>query len=137
MHAKPPMPRVDAVNRPFFEGCNAGVLRIQRCVEPGCRRAVFYPRVCCPHCGGGALDWIDVSGRGKVISCTVVHRPGHDAFLADAPYVFAAIGLEEGAMLYGRVEVAPDAAAELVGRPVRAVFREHAPGMRLPAFVSE
>ncbi len=134
-HARPPMPRPTAVNRPFFEGCNAGVLRIQRCAAPACRRPVFYPRVCCPHCGHGALGWIECSGRGRVISYTVVHRPGHDAFLADAPYVFAAIGLEEGPTLYARVEIAPDAVAGLVGRAVRAVFREYTAGQKLPAFV--
>lgn len=78
---------------------------------------------------------MEASGRGRVISYTVVHRPGHDAFLADAPYVFAAIALEEGPMMYGRVEIAAVAAAGLVGRPVRAVFRDHAEGLRLPAFV--
>ena len=134
-HARPPIPRPAPTNRPFFEGCNAGVLRIQRCAAPECRRPVFYPRVCCPHCGGGTLDWIDCSGRGRVISYTVVHRPGHDAFLADAPYVFAAIALEEGPMLYGHVEIAPDAAAGLMSRAVRVVFRAHTPGQKLPAFV--
>ena len=133
--ARPPFPRPAPTNRPFFEGCNAGVLRIQRCAAPECRRPVFYPRVCCPHCGGGTLDWIDCSGRGRVISYTVAHRPGHDAFLADAPYVFAAIALEEGPMLYGRVEIAPDAAAGLMSRAVRVVFRDHTPGQKLPAFV--
>ena len=81
-YAPPPMPRPTATNRPFFEGCNAGVLRIQRCTAEGCRRPIFYPRVCCPHCGHGTLDWADCSGSGRVISFTVVHRPGHDAVAA-------------------------------------------------------
>jgi uncharacterized OB-fold protein len=132
--AATPVPRVSVVNRPFFEGCNAGALRIQRCAEPGCRRHIFYPRVCCPHCGGGEVEWVDASGRGSVISFTVVHRPGHSAFLAEAPYVFAAVRLAEGPTIYGRLDVSPDATRGLIGRPVRAVFRDHVPGQRLVAF---
>jgi hypothetical protein len=52
-----PLPRVNAINRPFWEGCNRGELVLQQCDQPDCGRHIYYPRVCCPYCGGGDLTW--------------------------------------------------------------------------------
>jgi uncharacterized OB-fold protein len=49
-----------------------GSFEIQRC--SGCAKHVFYPRVLCPHCGSGRLEWTAPSGRGTVYSTTVVRR---------------------------------------------------------------
>lgn len=88
-----PQPRVTELNRPFWEGCNDDRLVIQKC--GACAHSVFYPRVCCPFCKTDHLDWVEASGRGKVISHTTVRRTHHDSFNAEVPYVFAAIELEE------------------------------------------
>src|SRR3546814_11430823 len=40
-----------------------GRFQIQRC--QACSQAVFYPRMVCPHCGSGQLDWIQPSGKGR------------------------------------------------------------------------
>ena len=86
-----PQPRVNDVTRPFWEGANGGRLMIQRCSN--CRRAVFYPRVCCPFCKAPDPSWERASGRGRIISHTTVRRTHHDGFNEDAPYVFAAVEL--------------------------------------------
>jgi uncharacterized OB-fold protein len=130
VHAKP-LPRVTALTRPFWDGCSVGVLRLQRCLS--CRKAVFYPRVCCPHCGHGGLEWFDASGSGAVITWTVVHRPGHDSFMADVPYVFAAVALAEGPTMYGRLHEPHDASG-LIGRRVQVVFDALTHDIALPAF---
>jgi uncharacterized OB-fold protein len=127
-----PQPRVTELNRPFWSGCNEGRLMIQRCAA--CKRGVFYPRVCCPYCRAGDLDWVQASGRGKVISHTTVRRTHHDSFNAEAPYVFAAIELEEGPCLYAQLRGAPTEGASLIGRPVAAEFVEHGPGLKIAAF---
>jgi len=132
--SKQPMPRPTAHSAPFWAGCNQGKLMLQRCMAPGCRRHVFYPRVCCPHCGHGVLEWVEASGKGRIVTFTLVHRPGHDAFLADAPYCFAAIGLDEGPLIYGRLEPKPPSEAGLIGRPVKVRFGEAAAGQKLPHF---
>src|SRR3546814_7135029 len=49
-----------------------GRFQIQRC--QACSQAVFYPRMICPHCGSGQLDWITPSGKGTVYSTPVVRR---------------------------------------------------------------
>lgn len=129
-----PLPRINAINRPFFEGCNAGELRLQRCLAPGCGRHVYFPRVCCPHCGGGDLRWGAVSGRGTIRTWTLVRRPQHPSFLPDAPYAFLAVALAEGPLMYSRLAGPPPEGEELIGRGVRAVFVEHEAGQKLPFF---
>jgi uncharacterized OB-fold protein len=126
-----PLPRETPLNRPFWDGCRAGILRLQRCLA--CKQAVFYPRVCCPHCGNGALEWFDASGRGTLASWTVIHRPGHEAFMADVPYIFAAVTLAQGPILYGRLHLPPEQ-SPLIGAPVQTVFDAATDHVMLPAF---
>lgn len=127
-----PQPRITELNRPFWAGCNEGRLMIQRC--PECKKGIFYPRVCCPFCRHGAVEWVQASGKGNVISHTTVHRTHHDGFNAEAPYVFAAIALAEGPCMYAQLNGAPVDGASLIGRPVEVEFMEHGPGQRIAAF---
>jgi uncharacterized OB-fold protein len=121
-----PQPRVGAVDRPFWQACNEDRLLIQRCAA--CERHVFYPRVCCPYCRADELAWVRASGRGRVVSHTTVRRTHHDGFNAQAPYVFAAIELDEGPLMYGHLIGAPVDGVLLMGLPVRACFVEHGAG---------
>lgn len=129
-----PAPRINGINRPFFEGCNRSELLLQQCEASDCGRFVYFPRVCCPYCGGGDLEWRRASGRGRIKTFTVIHRPQHKSFLAEAPYYFAAIELAEGPLMYSRIEGAPDPDAELIDRPVSAIFVQHTPEQKLPFF---
>lgn len=128
------MPRRSAFSRPFWEACNQGRLLLQRCQAVGCGKYVFYPRVCCPHCGGGDLRWEDASGRGRIVSFTRVHRPHHESFYADAPICFIAVRLEEGPLIYSRLSDKAASDEGLIGSEVRTVFVEHAVGEKLPFF---
>lgn len=88
----------------YSEALAAGRFRIQRC--NGCRQYVFYPRVVCPHCASGDLDWVEPSGLGTVYSTTVVRRPADKG----GPYNVALIDLDEGVRLMSRVDgLTPDA----------------------------
>lgn len=120
MHNRP-TPRITALSRPFWDGCNAGRLVIQQCAAPDCGRFVYFPRVACPHCHRDTLNWREVSGRGSIVSHTTVHRPHHEMFDPLVPYVFAAVGLDEGPIVYARVRNA-DPAANLLRRQVTAAF---------------
>jgi uncharacterized OB-fold protein len=127
-----PQPRITELNRPFWAGCNDGRLMIQRCLA--CQERIFYPRVCCPFCGHGDVDWVEASGKGTVISHTTVHRTHHDGFNAEAPYVFAAIALEEGPCVFAQLNGAPTDDTSLIGRAVQVEFVPHGPGQRIAAF---
>lgn len=129
-----PQPRITEVNKPFWDAVNEGRLLLQRCLHPGCGRLVFYPRACCPYCKHDGLEWTEVAGKGRVISHTTVHRVHHDSFAAEAPYVFAAVEIDGGALMYGQLSGAPTDGSSLVGKRVVAEFVAHGPDRRLVAF---
>jgi len=129
-----PQPHIDELSHPFWQGCNEERLLIQRCDNPQCGRAVFYPRVACPHCHADSLSWIEASGRARIVSCTTIHRTHHDGFNAEAPYLFAAVELEEGALMYAQLLAEPFQDAELIGKPAAVEFVRHGPAQRIAVF---
>ena len=101
----------------FFDRLAAGSFDIQRCAE--CAKHVFYPRVLCPHCGGGRLDWVAASGRGTVYSTTVVRRKSADG----GDYNVCLVDLAEGPRMMSRVAgLAPGEVK--IGMPVKARIAE-------------
>jgi len=55
----------------------------------------FYPRSFCPVCQSADVEWTDVSGRGRLVSYVINHRPLPPADLG-VPQVIALVELEEG-----------------------------------------
>lgn len=127
-------PRINVINQPFWEACNREELLLQRCKAPSCGKFIYFPRVCCPYCGGGDLEWTRPSGRGRIVSFTRIHRPQHQSFFAEAPYYFIAVELDEGPLIYSRLNQNPDTEEELIGHTVKVVFVDHTPQQRLPFF---
>src|SRR3954454_17614959 len=73
-----PLPDLDdPLTKEFFAGAARNELLIPRCVH--CDRWVWYPQETCPACDG-ALAWTETSGRGRLFSWAVVHRPFLPAF---------------------------------------------------------
>ena len=129
-----PSPRLSEVNRPFWEACNAQVLKLQRCQSDACGKFIYYPRVCCPHCNSGDTQWTEVSGHGEIVSSTTVHRPHHETFYAEAPILFAAIKLDEGPIMFSRLTDRVDSNTTLVGQRVHVTFIDHTKDQKLPFF---
>lgn len=96
-----PQPVRDAVNAPYLDGWRDGKLLMQHCQS--CDQLIFYPRPMCPNCWSTDLDWQTMSGRGKVVSYSVIHRPNHESFADEVPITLAEIMLDEGVALLGRV----------------------------------
>jgi uncharacterized OB-fold protein len=92
-----------------------GKLGYQRCAD--CSAAVFYPRVLCPVCGSGALEWRESAGRGTVYATTAVHSRNHD------PRNVVLVDLDEGFRMMSRVEGVPAEEVE-VGTKVRFEVRQ-------------
>lgn len=131
-----PMPGISPLSAPFWQGCNDGRLIIQRCTADECGRFVHYPRVACPYCHRDSLVWQQVSGLGSVATHTTIHRPHHESFDALVPYVFAAVELDEGPILFARLKDV-DPSADLLGRAVRAAFETHEDEQRMLVFTLE
>lgn len=125
------VPVPDPITEPFWKAASEGRLVAQRCRE--CSRSVFYPRAVCPHCGGRYLDWEELSGRGKIYSFTVVHRPAHPGMAAAVPYVVALVELEEGPRLMSNViHCEPDEVS--IGMEVEVCFERLSEQISIPLF---
>lgn len=79
----------------FWDGCKAGELRLQRCRD--CTQTYFPPRPFCPECGGRAVEVFAASGRARLHSYVISHRP--PPWLKEAPkepQSIAVVELAEG-----------------------------------------
>ena len=142
MITDPPLPLVDELTAPFWEGALAGELRMQTCAE--CGRMRFPPRPMCPWCRSLVSAWRGVSGRGTVWSCVVPHPPLLPAFEPVAPYNVVVVALDEDPMLrlVGNLVASPDGpineidpATIGIGERVRVVFQRVADDVALPRWV--
>ncbi|KRA26082.1 hypothetical protein ASD65_13145 [Microbacterium sp. Root61] len=93
-----PVPHPTPETQPFWDGTAQRKLVIQQCAE--CSMWVFHPRLRCDRCGCDALVWTDASGRGRLWSYIIVHRP-EPGFEDRAPYALGIIELAEGPHLMG------------------------------------
>ncbi len=92
-----------------------------------CRGVYFPPRIICPNCRRkGKMTDEKLSGKGKVITFSIVHAPP-EGYSLEIPYVLAIIELEEGPRLTSQiVDVKPEMKPEhvYIGMPVEMAFRK-------------
>ena len=87
----------------------------------------------CPRCFSSTLEWVPVSGRGRLHSFTIVYQPANAAFKAEAPHVYAVVQLDEGPRLVSNV-VQCDPESVRVDMPLVAVFDDVTPEWTLVKF---
>lgn len=131
-HQKPlPNPLHRETSRPFWEAARRHELSLPRCRR--CDRVFWYPREVCPHCLSSEIDWVAVSGRGRLHSYTVIHQPANPAFQPDVPYIYAMVELEEGPRLIANlVGCRPEEAR--IDLPLVAVYDDVTPEVTLVQF---
>jgi uncharacterized protein len=105
-----------------------GKLGYQRCAD--CSAAVFYPRVLCPFCGSGTLEWCVSAGRGTVYATTALHSRRRD------PRNVVLVDLDEGFRMMSRVEDVPAEEVE-IGVRVRFEVRKGENEETVAVFVRE
>jgi uncharacterized OB-fold protein len=105
-----------------------GKLGYQRCAD--CSAAVFYPRVLCPICGSGALEWRESAGRGTVYATTAIYSRDRD------PRNVVLVDLDEGFRTMSRIEGVPAEEVE-VGARVRFEVRRGEEDEPVAVFVRE
>jgi uncharacterized OB-fold protein/acyl dehydratase len=120
-----PPPPIDAAF--FWEGVEVDELRIQRCSS--CGKLRHPPRPMCPHCRSVDREYVVASGRGKVYSFVIHHRPEVPG--REHPFAVVLVELEEGTRIVGNVvDYAPDKVH--IGMPVRVAFVTNDKGRKLP-----
>jgi hypothetical protein len=126
-----PVPVPTPETQPFWDGCAAGELRIQRCTD--CGKSYFYPRPVCPDCGSANVEWFTASGRATLYSYVINHRaaPG---FADDGPYAIAVVQLEEGPRMMSNIRGLPATPEALeLDMPLQVTFEARG-NVSLPQF---
>ncbi len=101
-----PLPEPSRTTQPFWDGARDGKLLLQ--YDKGAGKYQFWPRPTSIHSANGTLEWRPASGRGTLFAKTIVHVPAR-GFEDLVPYTLAAVDLEEGVRVVGRlVGIAPE-----------------------------
>jgi uncharacterized OB-fold protein len=128
------LPAVDDENRPFWDGCRDGVLRLQRCTS--CTHLRYPISRYCPRCLSEAAEWEAVEGRGSVYSFGVFRHGYNDAWRDRVPYVVALVQLDAGPTLISTI-VETDPETVFVGQRVEVAFERVTDEVTVPNFRPE
>ena len=89
-----PIPVPDEISKPFWDACNEQRLIIQHCNS--CDLMQYPPEKLCFSCGlDEDLDWVEVSGKGKINGYAVVHDSRIRLWQTEQPYNIAVVELYE------------------------------------------
>jgi len=102
MSERPPriLPNPTGPSAELYRFWARGELRLHRCA--GCGAWRHPPRYRCAVCGSPAVTWDVASGRARVFTWTITHRPVDPAF--EPPYAVVVAELEEGPRLVGMLD---------------------------------
>lgn len=106
---------------PFVEYLGQGKVMATQCKK--CNRKYFPPRMDCPYCIDSEMEWVEVNGKGKLLTFTQVHY-GPLGFEEDAPYVLGIVEFSEGVRILSRISKSIDPETikigmELTVKPVK------------------
>jgi hypothetical protein len=97
-----PRPKATPETKHFWEGTQAGELRLQRCDK--CAKTYFPPRPFCPACSSREVTMFKASGKGLLYSYVIHHRPAPGF---TPPYSIAVVELDEGPRLMTNIVDCP------------------------------
>jgi uncharacterized OB-fold protein len=120
-----PAPAVNPENEHYFEAARQGVLLVGKCND--CNEYHFYPRVVCPHCFSGKVEWVAAKGSGVVYTYSTMHRG------VPVPYTIAYVTLDEGVSMMTNI-VDCDTDKLNIGDNVKLVFKPAEDGTPVPMF---
>jgi uncharacterized OB-fold protein len=127
-----PIPTPTPETEHFWNGTQAGELRLQRCSD--CAKVYFPPRPFCPGCASRSVEIFAASGRATLYSYVINHRAMPESGF-EAPYSIAVVELEEGPrMMTNVVDVEQTPEALQLDMALEVVFKEVSDEIALPLF---
>jgi uncharacterized OB-fold protein len=121
-------PIVNALNRPFWEAAERGVLRLPVCGAT--MRAFWPPSPLSPFDVGAQVVWKECPPTGVLLSRIVFRRLFHEPFSVHLPYAAGLTQLDTGPRLQGFIARPDDPSAPRPGDRVRLEFQVLTPGGR-------
>jgi len=114
----------------FWDGTQAGELRLQRC--DACASVYFPPRPFCPSCASRKVSVFKASGKGKLYSYIIHHRPAPGF---TPPYSIAVVELDEGPRMMTNIIDCPQTPEALeLDMKVEVAFEKLDDKVTLPLF---
>ncbi|MCX8151285.1 MAG: Zn-ribbon domain-containing OB-fold protein [Candidatus Bathyarchaeota archaeon] len=71
-----------------------------------CGKIHLPPRPLCDSCYGQIFEWVELSGKGKLLTYTIIHV-APSQFQTMAPYTVGIVQLEKGLKLLGLISDVP------------------------------
>ena len=128
--ASRPLPEPTPETQHFWRGTREGELRLQRCRD--CAVPYFPPRPSCPRCSSRSVEVFAASGRARLYSYVISHRPAPGF---EPPYAVAVVELEEGPrMMTNLVDTPQTPEALVLDMPLEVVFERVSEEISLPLF---
>ena len=84
----------------YLQNIQDGKFKAYKCVD--CGMVIAPPSGSCYGCGSSKMEWTEVSGKGKLVSFTVIHI-APDEFAEEAPYYIAIVELDEETRVSARL----------------------------------
>jgi uncharacterized protein len=128
--SKRPLPLPTPETKHFWEGTQAGEIRLQRCDD--CSKVYFPPRPFCPGCASRKVSVFKASGKARLFSYVIHHRPAPGF---TPPYAIAVVELAEGPRMMTNIvgcEQTPEALQ--LDMPLEPQFERMNDEITLPLF---
>jgi uncharacterized OB-fold protein len=125
-----PTPAIGRDNQFFWDGVQAGELRIGTCNR--CKTLHHPPQPICRSCGSTDMGFTVSSGRGVVYSHVTHHYPKLQG--VELPHTVLLVELEEGVRVVSEWSAAARPATTYIGQQVRVAFTEVPGGELRPTF---
>src|SRR5262249_17504012 len=114
----------------FGEGSGAGELPLQG--WGACQKTYFPPRPFCPACASRDVGVFRASGKGRLYSYVIHHRPVPGF---TPPYAIAVVELDEGPRMMTNIVECPQTPEALgLDMPVEVAFEKMDDEITLPLF---
>ena len=119
-----PVPMNDGLDKPYWDGLQAGKLQVQRCGD--CGTWQWGPDWICHECNSFNMEWTGVEGEGTIYSWERAWHPVHPALNGHGPYVVVLVELPHAGNVRMIGNLLGDPTREVtIGSKVKAVFENH------------
>lgn len=102
---RPLAPRESTFTKVFWDNLATGEFKTTICQT--CNRLMFPPRQHCSACWSKQMQWVTLSGKGKLYARTTVHAAA-DTFQPQVPFSVGIVDLQEGIRLIASILDEPD-----------------------------
>ena len=127
---KRPLPKPTPETQHYWDGAKVGELRLQSCTD--CKHTYFPPRPFCPKCASRNVAVKKASGKAKLFSYVIHHRPAPGF---DPPYAIAVVELAEGPRLMTNIVGCPQTPEALkLDMDLEVTFEKQSDTISLPLF---